>query len=706
MLDALLQRHLFLDLETTGLDAGADEVIELGAVLVCDGEIEAEHAWLIRPTRPVPAVISALTGLTDDDLAGAASFDELLPALRPLFQGVTVVAHNAVFERAFLRGLLDDVPVLDSCELALVLFPELPSHSLDALVQWAGLASGSQHRALDDAKDTLGVVKALLTRACEPGRRSQLQSLAQRVSGHAPLHQLLAALADASFHASAPSVPVASRSGASLPALLGAWAKAPAALALELEVADVEQVALRAAVETGRSVWLVCPHARLKHLEGVARLPSRSAQPSAPRLGALLSRRVVLDPALATSMAYLESWGARAASAGTAPSGFWRDRVPLFDSMRTLMKSRATEAPPPGVFAGTHADVAEWLEAGVHPDALIWLDAPTAIELERRRLTISLELSRLFRLPELAELAAPGRPLTAGLQAVHARTKELAQHLAGLTHSTLIDRGAHEPWRSLRDALSALGRDLAWWLSELRAAPPTVLLDGVLAEASALAEVIPRLCAPDETSELWASPSGLWLKPTTAVCEASFQALSKSAPSLFISDVRRAPGWERRVGAPPLERHGRAEPLRPLAVIDGLDSDDTLALAALVNPGPVTVLSGEPLSERLVAAFVARARQQGRRVRLNQVGAGQGDVVLREWWGTGHAPTLDGPVVYANPGDPLALRRLAVQGVDVRALLLRQAFQPGVWQAALDGIAWHASAPAVVGVKTTVSVAV
>ena len=62
----LVDNHLFLDIETTGLDAGTDEVIELGAVLIRNGRVAAEHQWLIRPTRPVPAVISALTGLTDD----------------------------------------------------------------------------------------------------------------------------------------------------------------------------------------------------------------------------------------------------------------------------------------------------------------------------------------------------------------------------------------------------------------------------------------------------------------------------------------------------------------------------------------------------------------------------------------------------------------------------------------------------------------
>jgi len=694
----LVDRHLFLDIETTGLDAGTDEVIELGAVLVCDGRIEAERSWLVRPTRPVPAVISALTGLTDDDLAGAASFDELEPTLRPLFRGVTVVAHNALFEQSFLKGLLDDVPVLDSCELALVLFPELKSHSLDALVQWAGLSSGARHRALDDAKDTWHVVQTLLRRACEPARRTQLQSLAQRVQGHAPLHRLLSGLADAAFSARPPAPVATPTRDVVLPPLLERWAATPAPLALELEHRDVDALLVETARSAGQSVWLVCPHLRLKHLAGVPRLPSRHGQASPQRLSALLSRRAVLDPSLAAAMAYLESWGARAAGDSGGLSGFWRDRVPLFDSMRTLMKGTREVAPPPGVLAGTHQEVAEWLEAGVRPSALIWLDAPSAVELERRRLTVTLEVARLFRLPELADLAAPGRPLTPGLQAVHARTRELAARLSTFTQATRIARTQEEPWRSLRDALLALTHDLSWWLTELRASPSSPLLEGVLTEASALAELVHRLTSADDRADLHASASSLWLKPSTAVSEASLQALANAAPSLWVSDVRRAPGWERRLGASPLERHGRAEPARPVAIVDGLDTDDALALVALATPGPLTVLSGERLSEALVAAFVARARQQGRRVRLNHGGAGPRDVVLKEWWGAGPPPAAQGAVVLANPGDLLAVRRLAVEGAELVSVLLRGAFQAPAWQAALDGFAWHAAAAQLVGV--------
>lgn len=681
----LLDRHVFLDVETTGLDASADEVIEIGAVRV-EGGTASEHQWLVRPTRPVPPVICALTGLTDHDLDGAPSFDELAQSLERLLQGVTVVAHNALFERSFLTRQFQSVEVLDSCELALVLFPELPSHSLDSLVQWAGVARGTHHRALHDAKDTLAVVNTMLARAAEPSRRPALLRLADQLSGHGPLERLLRGLAEVARDATPPVAPLeVAPAQRAVPPELECWKVKPRTQALELEVADGDALLATVATTMERSVWVAAPFGRLRGL-GLPRLAPRRVG-STRRLEALVARRVVVDSTLAAAMAYLSSWGARTHHDLRALSGFWRDRVPLFDSMRTLLEQPSAVPPPPGVFAGTHAEIADWLDQGARPDAIIWLDAPAALDLERRRRTVGLEVTRLFRLPEVYEVAAPGRPLGAALQAVHRATTALAGLLSTFTQSTLVER-QHEPWVSLRDALGALGHELAWWLSELRAGPPSALIEGVIHEASTLAEIVPQLTGATERTELWASATGLWLRPTTEACEASLQALTAQVPSLLVSDVRRAPSWERRLGASGLERVGEATLTAPVLVSDELTDDQTLAAVALSHPGPCTLLLGEPASEPLLSALVKRAATQGRRVRLGAVGLEGNDVLLREWWGAGTPPETVGPVVLVSPGDPFAIRRLATRDRAVCRVLVREPFQLTKWQAALEGLEW------------------
>jgi ATP-dependent DNA helicase DinG len=152
----LFNHHVFLDLETTGLDPATDEVIEVGALFIDQGRPVRRISRLFRPSRPLEPIIHQLTGLTDESLTQAPSFASFIPDLTHALLGWTVVAHNASFEQGFLRDLLGQIeaPVLDSCELLHYLHPELTSHSLDAMVRWADLGGGARHRALADCEDT------------------------------------------------------------------------------------------------------------------------------------------------------------------------------------------------------------------------------------------------------------------------------------------------------------------------------------------------------------------------------------------------------------------------------------------------------------------------------------------------------------------------------------------------------------------------
>jgi DNA polymerase-3 subunit epsilon len=103
------RRGIFLDVETTGLDCATDEIVELALVpfdFAHDGRIFAVHEPFSRfrdPGRPIPAAVTALTGITGAMVAGAsidaAEIEEFLgPA-------ALVVAHNAGFDRRFVEGL-------------------------------------------------------------------------------------------------------------------------------------------------------------------------------------------------------------------------------------------------------------------------------------------------------------------------------------------------------------------------------------------------------------------------------------------------------------------------------------------------------------------------------------------------------------------------------------------------------------------------
>ena len=84
----LFTRHVFLDLETTGLDPRVDEVIELGALFVEKGQVVDRYAQLFSASRPLPLTIRRLTGIEDAMLAGQPRLGQELPELRERLAGL------------------------------------------------------------------------------------------------------------------------------------------------------------------------------------------------------------------------------------------------------------------------------------------------------------------------------------------------------------------------------------------------------------------------------------------------------------------------------------------------------------------------------------------------------------------------------------------------------------------------------------------
>src|SRR5512140_1648007 len=175
----LFTRHVFLDLETTGLDPRVDEVIELGALFFENGQEVRRIARLYSASRPLPITIRRLTGIDDELIAGKPRFGSDLPEVREALAGWTVVAHNAPFEKGFLPRLLGPIraPVLDSCELLHYLHPELSSHSLEAMLRWAGHKPRTAHRVVTDCLATHAVLLHALEGYIREGRADDVADL-------------------------------------------------------------------------------------------------------------------------------------------------------------------------------------------------------------------------------------------------------------------------------------------------------------------------------------------------------------------------------------------------------------------------------------------------------------------------------------------------------------------------------------------------
>ncbi len=159
--------YVALDLETTGLDANRDAIIEIGAVKFRDDNVLDTFSTFVRPGRPIPTPITELTGICDDDVVSAPGLHDVLPQLARFVEQRPVVGHSVGFDLSFLRRhsrLLENEP-LDTFELAGVLLPHADRYSLKALAKMLGIEMERAHRALDDAKATQRLFHILLRQA-------------------------------------------------------------------------------------------------------------------------------------------------------------------------------------------------------------------------------------------------------------------------------------------------------------------------------------------------------------------------------------------------------------------------------------------------------------------------------------------------------------------------------------------------------------
>jgi DNA polymerase-3 subunit epsilon len=163
--------YAVIDFETTGLSAGPDRIIEVGAVLVRDEQIVGTFSELMDPGFRIPSFITALTGISDAMVRGRPRPEVLMPRLRGFLGDHVCIAHNASFDQRFfhaemaLAGEAHERPFLCSMLLSRRLVPDAASHKLGALVRHLRLPtpSGMQaHRALADALMTVELWKRLM----------------------------------------------------------------------------------------------------------------------------------------------------------------------------------------------------------------------------------------------------------------------------------------------------------------------------------------------------------------------------------------------------------------------------------------------------------------------------------------------------------------------------------------------------------------
>ena len=176
------QEYVAFDLETTGLSFRNDKIIEIGAVIMKDGQEIDRFQTFVDPGEPLRKETTELTGITDAMLKGAPKIQEALPEFIQFAGDRILVAHNADFDTAFVRAACArlDLPYTftsaDTLVLAQNMMPELNKHKLDVVADALSLPEFNHHRAADDAV-ICGLIMAKLIERLQEKNIHSLQAI-------------------------------------------------------------------------------------------------------------------------------------------------------------------------------------------------------------------------------------------------------------------------------------------------------------------------------------------------------------------------------------------------------------------------------------------------------------------------------------------------------------------------------------------------
>jgi DNA polymerase III epsilon subunit family exonuclease len=191
-------RFASLDLETTGTDVENDRIIEVGIVIFENGEVVDRFQRLVNPGVPIPKVVVEVTGIKDEDVAGAPTLDVIIDEIRSSIQGLPLLAYNHEFDLSILTSefrRLGEVFEVPPCMDPLPFVWEYlrqPKITSDAKLVTAAahfqVPLDAAHRADHDAEAAARVMFELPTVATLPDRLGDLLSvqrvLMQKVTDH------------------------------------------------------------------------------------------------------------------------------------------------------------------------------------------------------------------------------------------------------------------------------------------------------------------------------------------------------------------------------------------------------------------------------------------------------------------------------------------------------------------------------------------
>lgn len=152
--------YVLIDLETTGLSAVEDQIIELAALRVRQGQIAETYEQLVQIQGSLKPSIIQLTGIDDSMLAlNGKPHGQALKEFMAFLGDDVIVAHHASFDISFLRAACkkESIPlprsrIVDTLEIARKRINNAPDYKLATVAKMLSIPIAPQHRALADCK--------------------------------------------------------------------------------------------------------------------------------------------------------------------------------------------------------------------------------------------------------------------------------------------------------------------------------------------------------------------------------------------------------------------------------------------------------------------------------------------------------------------------------------------------------------------------
>ncbi len=154
----------FVDVETTGLRAGYDRIIDIAIIRAGLNpqtekyEVVNQYKSLVNPNCYIPEDIIYMTGISTAEIENAPTFRQIKDEVIEFFEDSYLVAHNARFDYSFIKNEFRRLSLAFSprqictVKLSKLLFPRFKKHNLDSLIERLNLVCENRHRAYDDTK--------------------------------------------------------------------------------------------------------------------------------------------------------------------------------------------------------------------------------------------------------------------------------------------------------------------------------------------------------------------------------------------------------------------------------------------------------------------------------------------------------------------------------------------------------------------------